>query len=211
MSAACYTAGVGFAPKGLGMVIDWGYKDNGAFPVNMAINAMLVNALSDVLCWAGVVGDAVAATRYSAALKQHTVLMKKMLQLPTAPAMATAVRGGGGGGGGGGGARSFDASKLGFHAAALVLRSGLFDGDSAETQRQACCEFIKARLTSFFPINKQGSRLSDPSKRSDTGFYTPYFQTFTFDGMFRAGEADWIIGQYQAAWGWVSRALTMTS
>lgn len=226
LSAACYTAGKGFSPPGLGMVIDWGYKDNGAYPVNMCINAMLVNALSDVASWAGVVGDAAAAARYSAALRQQTILMKQMLQLPTAsPSKATkATRatyvGGtlatfvgsaaraGAGSAAGPAAASFDASKLGFHAAALVLRSGLLDGSTADAQRQACCAFIKSTLASFFPINKQGARLSDPSKRSDVGFYTPYFQTFTFDGMFRAGEADWILEQYQVAWGW---ALTQSS
>ena len=89
-----------------------------------------------------------------------------------------------------------------------MLRAGLLDGDSVAVQRTACCGFIKSTLESFFPIDKQAARLSDPSKRSSVGFYTPYFQTFTFDGMFRAGEADWIVGQYEEAWGW---ALTQSS
>ena len=43
---------------------------------------------------------------------------------------------------------------------------------------------------------------SDPAKRSTSGFYTPYFQTFTFDGMLRAGRADFVLEQYRTAWGW---------
>jgi hypothetical protein len=33
-------------------------------------------------------------------------------------------------------------------------------------------------------------------------FYTPYFQTFAFDALFQAGEADYCVEQYQVAWGW---------
>ena len=51
-------------------------------------------------------------------------------------------------------------------------------------------------------LGLQAPRLSDPSKRSTDGFYTPYFQTFTFEGMLEAGEADFVLGQYKAAWGW---------
>lgn len=60
----------------------------------------------------------------------------------------------------------------------------------------------------MFPINPEAPRLSDPSKRSTSGFYTPYFQTFTFEGLFRAGRCDFVLEQYRQAWGW---ALTQSS
>ena len=103
---------------------------------------------------------------------------------------------------------SFDPSLLGFHAAAMVLRVGLLDGKGDAADRAACCAFIQASLCAMFPINKAAGRLSDPSKRSPVGFYTPYFQTFTFDGLFRAGHADFVLEQYREAWGW---ALTQSS
>ena len=60
-------------------------------------------------------------------------------------------------------------------------------------------------------LGLQAPRLSDPSKRSTDGFYTPYFQTFTFEGMLEAGEADFVLGQYKSAWGWAMRRLTTDS
>ena len=83
-----------------------------------------------------------------------------------------------------------------------MLRAGLLDGDAVAAQREACCDFIEARLRACFPIDTSAPRLSDPGKRSASGFYTPYFQTFTFDGMMRAGRVDFVLEQYRSAWGW---------
>ena len=69
-----------------------------------------------------------------------------------------------------------DPSSLGMHAAALLLRAGLFDGEALAPQRRAVCSFVEACLTAAFPIASDAPRLSDPSKRSAAGFYTPYFQ-----------------------------------
>ena len=106
------------------------------------------------------------------------------------------------------GGAAFDPSKLGLHAAAFVLRSGLLAGAANQAAREALCGAIKATLGTLFPINKSAARLSSPSKRSAAGFYTPYFQTFTFEGLCEAGEADFVVQQYEQAWGW---ALTQSS
>jgi hypothetical protein len=55
---------------------------------------------------------------------------------------------------------------------------------------------------SFFPNAAGAPRLSSPSKRSVGGFYTPYFSTFSFAGLFEAGEADFCVNQFEQAWGW---------
>ena len=82
----------------------------------------------------------------------------------------------------------FDPSRLGFHAAALLLRCGIFEGASLATERTSCCAYLKASLSAKFPIAKDAPRLAEPSVRSADGFYTPYFQTFTFDAMLQAGR-----------------------
>lgn len=80
--------------------------------------------------------------------------------------------------------------------------------NTSRAQNPAHADNHFAVLRSMFPINADAPRLSDPSKRSAAGFYTPYFQTFTFDGLFRAGRANFILAQYRQAWGW---ALTQAS
>ena len=95
-----------------------------------------------------------------------------------------------------------DPSTLGMHAASLLLRAGLFDGDALAAQRAVVVAYVKAQLEGMFPINADAPRLSSPSQRSASGFYTPYFATFTFAGLLRAGEADWVLEQYRQAWGW---------
>ena len=72
----------------------------------------------------------------------------------------------------------------------------------AQPERAAACAYIESSLSACFPIEPSAPRLCDPAKRSATGFYTPYFQTFTFDGLLRAGEADFVLEQYRKAWGW---------
>jgi hypothetical protein len=67
---------------------------------------------------------------------------------------------------------------------------------------------VKAKIMSFFPNAAGAPRLSSPSKRSVSGFYTPYFSTFSFEGLFEAGEADFCVNQFELAWGW---ALTQVS
>lgn len=55
-------------------------------------------------------------------------------------------------------------------------------------------------------------RLSDPGKRSTTGFYTPYFQTFTFEGVCtqtRAQESTRVMG-LQRGYQWIECALQCT-
>ena len=246
LSAACYDAAKGFTPTGLGVVVDWGYKDNGAFPVNMCLNAWLVSSINALIGCANVamVDPTPVTSKYTAVLASHTALLRKYLGLGGGDGGGGGNSGGAGGdrGGGGGGlddngeeskggtggkggmwgnrggressssssssSSSFDPSLLGFHAAAMVLRVGLLDGKGDAADRAACCAFIQASLCAMFPINKEAGRLSDPSKRSPVGFYTPYFQTFTFDGLFRAGHADFVLEQYREAWGW---ALTQSS
>jgi hypothetical protein len=194
LSAACYKTGVGFTYCA-GAVIDWGYSDNHAFAVSVPLNALLLTALQAMvdISTACAAVDPGAAAVYVAALAMHAHNLSVLLKLPAAAA---------------GGAWDPAAMKLGMHAAALVLRSGLLDGAPLAAARAATQAYIKAQLSACFPIAKSAARLSDPSKRSANGFYTPYFQTFTFEGLFKAGDADWCIAQYKEAWGW---ALTQSS
>jgi hypothetical protein len=92
-----------------------------------------------------------------------------------------------------------DFERIGFHGTALLLQAGgVFDDVTAPQASQ----FLERTLNSMFPINSSAPRLSDPSKHSTTGFYTPYFQTFTFEGLFEAGAADVALSQIRQAWGW---------
>ena len=190
LSPACYKSGVGFTFT-QGAVIDWGYIDNHTFAVSVPLNALMQSALAALVAIATAVGDVDAKATYTAALATHTRNFTTLLGLPAAAA---------------GGA--WDPAKLGMHGAALVLRAGLLAGAGLSSARSATQSYIKAQLSACFPINRSAPRLSDPSRRSSTGFYTPYFQTFTFEGLFEAGDAEWCLGQYRAAWGW---ALTQSS
>lgn len=237
MGSKCYTV-KGFSPPGLGCVVDWGYSKDEApsIPVNICLNALLVTALQAMVAIAASLQDSASAAKYGAALAKHTALVKKYVgggaaadarqdqdgwivvepeqkvetpsgttmdsmrvipHEPTAAASAPEPLHS---------SAPFDPSKLGFHGAAFVLRAGLLDSSPADVA--ACAAYIKVCLRAKFPINKAAPRLSDPSKRSSDGFYTPYFQTFTFEGLFKAGEADFCVKQYEQAWGW---ALTQAS
>jgi uncharacterized membrane protein len=199
LSDACYTAGVGFKPD-LRSVIDWGYSDNGNFPVNIPLNAMLLRSLRAIAAVAAALSDAASHDKYQAALAAHTQTVLKTLGIARdGPAAA------------GPGADvaaisedwvvvdTVDFERIGFHGTALLLQAGgVFDDVTAPQASQ----FLERTLNSMFPINSSAPRLSDPSKHSTTGFYTPYFQTFTFEGLFEAGAADVALSQIRQAWGW---------
>lgn len=194
LSSACYSPTAGFTPpSSYGLVVDWGYSDNGAFaPTNMCLNALLVSALAAMVQLCLGVGDAAAAQKYGKAQADLSELLMRLLgveerkQAPEEEEGWVTVH-----------LSSFDPSKLGFHAAALCLRAGLLGGYEGPT-----AAFLKQSLLDMFPNNPNAPRLSDPGKRSLTGFYTPYFQTFTFDALFRCGEADFVLDQYRKVWGW---------
>lgn len=190
----CYTSGTGFAPPGLGMVIDWGYTDNHAFDVNICLNALLVSALAAMVRIAGAVSDTVAAAKYTRSLDSHSSLVKKIIGVPEPERFDDWVI-----------VRTHEEclgdvnfDSIGFHGAALLLQAKVFDDEL----QKACCQFIVGRLNSMFPINQQAPRLADPSCRSTNGFYTPYFQTFTFAAMLESGAADDVLEQIKQAWGW---------
>ena len=227
LGASCYEPDIGFVPPGLGLVIDWGYSDTHAFDVNLCLNALLVSALTAMVSIATVLGDGTARSKYEAALAAHVKLLAGTIGLPELDSEMSdwividpqELAG------------SVDFDKIGFHAsgvcsflldpflyffwtcvvtmcvcAVLLLRAGLF---SAHDQiEQNCCQFVLARLNNMFPINKDAPRLADPSCRSAEGFYTPYFQTFTFEALLTSGGADDVLDQIQQAWGW---ALTQAS
>ena len=174
LSSTCYTK-IGFAPQGYGLVIDWGYKDTGNYPVNMAINALLLTALVAMHTWSVAVGDSTSADKYAQTIKSHTALLCSYLKIPSAQEeeanadwvlvdadVEDTPRTN---------ASAFDPTKLGFHAAAFALRCGILGGAGNEAAQEACCDYLKSRLNTFFPLNKSAPRLSDPSKRSTDGFY----------------------------------------
>jgi hypothetical protein len=84
-SPACYDPAVGFAPKGYGAVIDWGYTTAPGFGVDLCLQAMLVNALASCVEIATAAGDASGASRYASLLKSHTALVRKLIGLTAGP------------------------------------------------------------------------------------------------------------------------------
>eukprot|EP01052_Picozoa_sp_SAG31_P023269 SAG31_NODE_1909_length_6946_cov_8.032715_4_plen_329_part_00 len=223
LSSACYSDAAGFAPKGLSKVIDWGYVPSKAFgDFEICLNGLLITALQAVVNVGTVLGDTAAATKYASKMAKHVALVKRTIGLSSEGSKDmdetgegwVVVQGDSG----------FKVTNLGMHGAAFLLRAGVFGPDNSNPQKQATIQYIKQQLEQCFPINAGAPRLSDPSKRSPTGFYTPClcitpscicvmqtyaalsvsdFQTFTFMGLFeQAAEADWCLSQYKKAWGW---------
>ena len=183
-SPACYDPAVGFSPKGYSAVIDWGYTTAPGFGVDLCLQAMLVNALAACVELATAAGDAPGAGRFKSLLSSHTALVRKLIGLtsrsvdedaPTehtdddnedsfvevcdddddessAWVMVSDVQ--------------FDPSKLGFHAAALLLGAvGVF-GPADAAEALATTSFVKTQLFAMFPNDSSAPRLSDPSKVS---------------------------------------------
>lgn len=219
ISPNCFVKNKGFIlPTMYSIVIDWGYQDNGAFPINMALNAMFLRALDSFIKWLTILGETSSLIQtYESVRTTQLTLLCNYLHLPTKHNItmnSTAVPK----------VENIDIkiirkedqhilqteasariNTLEFHAAALLLYSGLFDDDTNSIILNARLEvisLIKNSLNQMFPINENATRLSNPSVKSLTGFYTPYFQTFTFDGLFRFNECDFILQQMKQAWGW---------
>jgi hypothetical protein len=62
----------------------------------------------------------------------------------------------------------FDPSKLGFHAAALLLGAEGVFGVADAVEASATTAFVKSQLMAMFPNDVTAPRLSDPSKVRST-------------------------------------------
>ena len=190
-SSAVKSVGVGWALPGVthgclcfgawarySAVIDWGYANNNAYPVDLCLNALLLSSLQALVSWVAAVdpasvekcvkcNDAIvmfelqcelelwlcAFARYEQARDGQMQLLQTYLGMPqsvlcsqvlirregaTTGIMSNRM------------ARNatslpFDPTKLGMHAAGLLLRAGVFDGPKNITARTACCAYIKVR------------------------------------------------------------------
>eukprot|EP00658_Telonema_sp_P-2_P035079 TRINITY_DN25561_c0_g2_i1.p1 TRINITY_DN25561_c0_g2~~TRINITY_DN25561_c0_g2_i1.p1 ORF type:complete len:481 (+),score=99.07 TRINITY_DN25561_c0_g2_i1:396-1838(+) len=129
LGPSCYKPEAGFAPPGLGLVIDWGYVDNGAFGVNMCLNALLISALTSMVSVATILQETQSASKYGAALASHLGLVRRMIGLGDEDLQGGWVV-----------VQSVDFEKIGFHAAGLLLAAGVFE-DALES---SCADFLVA-------------------------------------------------------------------
>ncbi len=157
--------------------VDWGYVRNPG-PSDMAVNLHYLAALRDMVRWCAALGETKRGEEYErlAATVAETI--------GTYFAETLADDGGGW-------------LPVGFHRAALGLRLGFFKG----TEERACIGFLKAHILRCFPNDQTAPRLSDPAA-DNPRLVTPYFAHFVFGPLFERGEADFVLAQYRACWGW---------
>ena len=79
----------------------------------------------------------------------------------------------------------------------LGLRAGLVPDD----RREEAVAFIKRHILRCFPNDPTAPRLSDPAANNPR-LITPYFAHYAFPVLFESGEADFVLDQYRACWGW---------
>lgn len=87
---------------------------------------------------------------------------------------------------------------LGYHAASLALREGLFEGEA----RARCVAFLKRHMLSCFPNDQQAPRLAD-NRVESSRLITPFFMHFSLPALIEAGEMDFVLEQIRTCWGWM--------
>jgi hypothetical protein len=153
--------------------IDWGYARPPG-PVDLALNLHYLAALRAMVTWVGRLEK--DASRWQAESRRVAGLISVALDRLLA-------EGGW--------------SRAGYHVAVLALLAGLDRGRAAEA-----VTFIKSHLLACFPNDLSAPRLSDPGV-SERRLITPYFAHFTLEALLRAGEADFVLAQHRACWGWM--------
>ncbi|QHI68754.1 family 78 glycoside hydrolase catalytic domain [Tichowtungia aerotolerans] len=98
-----------------------------------------------------------------------------------------------------------DWEKIGYHAAALALGSGLL----AEPERRAACvNYIKQHILSCFPNRPDAPRLYDTTVEASQ-LITPFFAHHVFPPLIEAGEMEFALEQFRVCWGyWLDAGLT---
>jgi len=158
LSSQCYDPTKGFNPKGLGMVIDWGYTAPDHYNCNMALGGLLLSALKALV---HVSKSVKCGHDYSPQLSAHSALLAKLLDLSDIPTVdpdawhvlseedwnvKEGLR-----------TTGLDFTTVGFHATCLLLRTDLFDSPTRKPDKAAAIAYIKNSLSKMFPINPEGA------------------------------------------------------
>ena len=168
--------------------IDWGYRgsstgfrdeDEHYIEMDLALSLFYLKALQSLIRWAGWIGLNADMKQWK---EEEVVFRKKMLRF------FEHVDG-----------NPADWAKLGYHASALALGSGLLE---AAKTRAACCSYIKQHILSCFPNCADAPRLYDTTVE-DSRLITPFFFHHVFPALIDAGEIDFVLEQFRVCWGWM--------
>jgi alpha-L-rhamnosidase len=88
--------------------------------------------------------------------------------------------------------------RAGYHSSVWGLRTGLAGPSAAGELRAA----VRAHLESVFPNDRDAPRLRHPDQLSDR-VATPFFAHFALAELLRAGDVDFVLGQWRSCWGWM--------
>ena len=153
--------------------IDWGYVPNDG-PCDMALNLHYMIAVQSMTRWS----SELRLDDREAYYREKADRFRRILDRYYA-------------------ACGFDWDKVGYHRTVLGLRAGLVPDD----RREEAVAFIKRHILRCFPNDPTAPRLSDPAANNPR-LITPYFAHYAFPVLFESGEADFVLDQYRACWGW---------
>ncbi|MBS6703053.1 MAG: hypothetical protein KH248_01010 [Alistipes indistinctus] len=153
--------------------IDWGYVPNDG-PCDMALNLHYMIAVQSMTRWS----SELRLDDREAYYREKADRFRRILDRYYA-------------------ACGFDWDKVGYHRTVLGLRAGLVPDD----RRAEAVAFIKRHILRCFPNDPTAPRLSDPAANNPR-LITPYFAHYAFPVLFESGEADFVLDQYRACWGW---------
>lgn len=155
--------------------VDWGYVRNRG-DVDIAVNMHLLAAMRDMVRWCQALGAGNGDRYAKLALRLVSILSEWLDNTLGEP-------------------EAWDA--IGLHRAVLGLRLRLLSGSR---ERDAVAA-IKRHISSCFPMDPAGPRLSDPAA-ANRRLFTPYFAHFTMPELIVRGEMDFVLDVYRRAWGW---------
>ncbi len=171
--------------------IDWGHmvaKDE----VNIALNVMVWKAIGDLAEWSELLGEAEDAKKrlqqrnlLRDIMRKHMLsgqgLLRTAIPAPSHVAMTDSPE-----------------REAGFHANALALRFGFFNGE----ERLRAVEFIKQHILNCYPNRPDAPRLAHP-RANHPQLITPYFAHYSLTALLEAGEDEFVYNQIRECWGWM--------
>ncbi len=156
--------------------IDWGY-DPPDTELDPALNLHFLDTLEAMTAWARRLEKEEDAQTYTQRADSLRATLAEHIGAARAEAGFTA---------------------LGYHATALALGRGFFEGDDA----QAAEGYVKRHILACFPNDPRAPRLSDPQVQSNQ-LITPYFAHYAFPVLIERGGMDFVLDQYRTCWGWM--------
>ncbi len=156
--------------------IDWGYVPNPG-QADMGLTLHSLASVRDTIRWA----EAISRTQEMPWLKKLDQRLSECVARYLESNRVCTV----------------DWRAVGYHRTVLALRLGLVPSQ----EEAAAVAYIKAHMLSCFPNNPSAPRLGSPTM-ANPQLITPYFAHYAFPPLLERGEADFVLQQMRACWGW---------